>query len=241
MPPVESEGPRKDGDGKMTLKLGIVVVGQTPRIEITQVMTDMLGDSVEVVEKGALDGLSFEEIEALRPEKGMTLIATRLADGTQVTLGEEKIIPKVQDKIYALNEEGVDLIVLSCTGHFPRFESRCLIIESQKVVDHCVAALMHEGDRLGVLVPLPEQMALASQNLSHITKNVAVASASPFGPVEEIACAAKTLKEDRVDLVVMHCMGFTNEHRRVWRRICPAPVVLANSMVARTAAELLHS
>ncbi|MBW1732007.1 MAG: AroM family protein [Deltaproteobacteria bacterium] len=225
----------------MAQKVGMVVIGQTPRTEIMQVMREMLGDTVEVVEKGALDGLCLEEIKALRPEEGMTIIATRLADGTQVTLGEEKIIPKVQDKIYALNEEGVDLIVLSCTGHFPRFKSRCLIIEAQKVVDHCLAALMREGDRLGVLVPLPEQMTLARQSLSYITKNVAVTSASPFGPVEEVARAAETLKEEQVDLVVMHCMGFTNEHRRVWRRFCPAPVVIANSMVARITAELLQS
>ena len=55
-----------------------------------------------------------------------------------------------------------------------------------------------------MLVPVPEQMALTGQNLSHITKDVSTASASPFGPVEELAHAAETLNEKQVDLVLMH-------------------------------------
>ena len=223
----------------MRQKIGMVTIGQTPRSDIMPGMRQIIGDAVEVVEKGALDGLSLQEIQTFGPENGMTTVVTRLTDGAQVALGKEKIIPRIQANINELNEEGVDLIVVLCTGHLPRFESQCLLMRAQKVVDQCVGALINEHDTLGVLVPIPEQMAPARRNHMHITQNVVAASASPYGSVEELARAAETFEKNHVDLVVMHCMGFTNDHRSAVRRACPAPVVLANSIVARTAAELI--
>ena len=224
----------------MKKKIGMVAVGQAPRTDIMPGMKRVLGADVQVIEKGALDGLSLDEIQSLYPKEGMTTIVTRLADGTQVIIGEEEIIPRVQTKIKELNREGVELIVLLCTGHFPRFQSECLLIESQKVVDQCVAALIREPHALGVMVPLPEQMDHAKENLKHLTSNIVVASASPYGSVENVTKAAEVFKSADVELVVMHCMGFTNAHRRVIREVCGKPVLLSNSIVARTVAELVQ-
>ena len=167
----------------MKQKIGMVAVGQTPRTDVLSVMRPMVGENVEILEKGVLDGLSPEEIGALGPEPGMTTIATRLADGTQVKLGEEKLLPTIQTKITELNRDRVELIVLLCTGHFPSFESECPVLESQKIVDHCVAALVRPEDRLGVLVPLAEQMNAAREHLLHISRDVVAVSAAAFGPL----------------------------------------------------------
>lgn len=222
-------------------KIGLVAVGQTPRTDVLSVMRPMVGEGVEILEKGVLDRLSLEEMGNLGPAEGMTTIATRLADGTQVELAEEKILPMIQDKITELNREQVEFVVLLCTGHFPLFRSECPIIESQKIVDHCVASLVGSDDRLGVLVPLPEQMQGARENLSHISKNVVAESAAAYGPLEAIAKAAEGFRKSEVDWVVLHCMGYTNEHRSIIWRTCRRPVIVANSIVARTVAELLQT
>lgn len=222
-------------------KLGIVGVGQSPRVDILPGMRSVIGKNVEVIEKGVLDGLSIEEIRTLHPRRGITPICTRLADGTQVVVAEEAIIPRVQAKIDELNEQKVELIVLLCTGHFPRFKSSCLVLESQKIVDRCVEAVASNQHSLGVLVPLPEQVDSARQHLSHITPRIAVRSASPYGPKDGILQAAESLKTEGVDLVVMHCMGYRNEHRSLVRQRTGKPAILSNSIVARTAAELIHA
>jgi protein AroM len=224
----------------MKHKVGIVGVGQSPRTDIMPGMKEILGENIEVVEKGALDGLSIETIQSLYPKGGMTFLCTRLSNGTQVVIAEEEIIPRVQSKIEELNREKVELIILLCTGHFPGFESKCLLLEAQKVVDRCVEALVGSQHKMGLFVPLPEQREIAKKNLSYVTPHIEVRSASPYSPIEETIKGAETLRSEDIDLIVMHCMGYTRNHRRVVKEITRKPVLLANSIVARTAAELIQ-
>lgn len=222
-------------------KVGIVGVGQSPRVDIMPGMKEILGKNVEVIEKGALDGLSLEMIQSLYPGEGTTIICTRLSNGTQVVVAEDELIPRVQAKIKELNREEVELIILLCTGHFPRFESGCFLLEAQKVVDRCVEALVCDQDTIGLFVPLPEQRETAKQKLFYITPRIFAVSASPYSPMDETIKAAEALKAENIDLVVMHCMGYTKNHKKVVKEVTGKPVLLANSIVARTAAELIQS
>ena len=223
----------------MKQKIGMITVGQSPRDDIAPAMSRILGPRIEIIQKGALDGLSDTEIKSLAPEAAEVGLCTRLADGRQVVVVKEKILALVQARIDDLNQAAVDLIVLLCTGHFPRFESQCLIVEAQKIVDKCLEALVDERYTLGIVVPLAEQMDQAQQSLSHLTPKIDVAVASPYGPLEAVHEAAAELYQNRVDLVVLHCMGFSGEHRQVMRAVTQKPVLVANSIVARTLAELL--
>jgi protein AroM len=223
----------------MNRSVGMITVGQSPRDDIVPNMSQILGSNIEVIEKGALDGLSAEEIQSLAPKDGENPLCTRLSSGQQVILGKESLISLVQERIDELNGAAVDLIVLLCTGHFPRFKSRCLVVEAEKVVDRCVEALVDDRHTVGVVVPLPEQMRQAKEKLSTITPKVHVCSASPYGPQEEVRQAAEILCAKKVDLVVLHCMGFSADHRTAMRNITKRPVLMANAIVARTAAELL--
>lgn len=55
----------------MNQRVGMITVGQSPRDDIVPNMSQALGANIEVIEKGALDGLSTEEIQSLAP-KGWT-------------------------------------------------------------------------------------------------------------------------------------------------------------------------
>jgi protein AroM len=112
-------------------------------------------------------------------------------------------------------------------------------VEAQKIVDKCLEALVDDRRTLGIVVPLAEQMDQAQQSLSHLTPKIDVATASPYGPLEAVQKAAAKLYQNRVDLVVLHCMGFSSDHRQVMRAVTQKPVLVANSIVARTLAELL--
>ena len=87
----------------------------------------------------------------------------------------------------------------------------------------------------------PEQEAEIREQLIHITPNVVTVSASPYAGDTGIRVAAEQLNRHDPDLVVLHCMGFNREHRRIFRKITGMPVIVANSMVARTVAELLEA
>ena len=220
-------------------RIGMVGVGQSPRSDTLPGMIEVLGKDVEIIEKGALDGLTRKEIQSLYPKEGMYPICTRLVDASQVTVGKQELIPRVQAKIEELNQEGVELIVLLCTGHFPKFTSRCLLVEAERVVNRCTEALVSDYHTMGFMVPLPEQVESARKEFSYLTPHIVVVSASPYKPREEMLQAAETLREGKVDLVIMHCMGYTKEHKRIIREITGKPALQANTMVAHTVAELL--
>ena len=49
-------------------KVGLITVGQAPRSDVVPDMAAILGGDVEIVEAGALDGLTREQIAPLAPE-----------------------------------------------------------------------------------------------------------------------------------------------------------------------------
>jgi protein AroM len=202
-------------------------------------MASMIGESVELLEAGALDNMTSAELAAMAPVGDEVRLATRLADGSQIVISHEKTVPLVQERITELNQDGVDLILIMCTGHFPVFESRVLVLEAQKIVDHALEAVMGPERTLGVFVPLAEQAAGIADNLRHITPKVVAVSASPYQGAAGLERAAVKMAGLDPDLVVLHCMGYREEHRRIMSRTLSSPTMVANSMVARTIRELL--
>ena len=47
------------------IKVGAITIGQSPRTDVTQDILPLLGDQVELLQAGGLDGLTREEIEAV--------------------------------------------------------------------------------------------------------------------------------------------------------------------------------
>ena len=101
-------------------KVGLITVGQSPRSDVVPDMAAILGGDVEIVEAGALDGLTRAEMEPLAPEGDDEILVTRLADGSSVFVGKSKMITRIEAKIAALEDRGVALNVLLCTGEFPK-------------------------------------------------------------------------------------------------------------------------
>ena len=161
-------------------RLGIITVGQSPRSDIIPYMASMLGSGITVMEKGALDGFSPEQLKAMAPCSGEHCLATRLADGGQIVISHDKVVPLVQERIDQLNREGADIILLLCTGKFPVFQSKALLIESQRIVDHALEAVLGPDRTLGVFVPLAEQKEHMAQSMGHIASKVVAVSASPY-------------------------------------------------------------
>ena len=108
-----------DSERGITMKkIGAITVGQSPRVDLTPEIQPILGDSVEIIQAGALDGLSKEEIAKFVPRPGENVLVSRLTDGTSATFGESYILPRLQLCIDDLEQQGVSLILFLCTGEF---------------------------------------------------------------------------------------------------------------------------
>lgn len=222
----------------MANKIGILTIGQSPRIDMTPEMQTMFPDDVEVVEMGALDGLNDDELKDLAPHDGDVTLISRLANGSSVTVSEEAILPLLQEKITLLEEAGVRTTILACTGSFPPFDSQYPLLFPDALVCHFVAGVLPKG-KLGVIVPLPEQAEHMQRKWKRDGLDLAFAAASPYHADTDFEQAATVLTAENVDMIVLDCMGYNAEMKNRVKNVADVPVVLSRGVVARVAAELV--
>ena len=106
----------------------MVTIGQSPRTDVLLDIRDILGSDIEVIECGALDKLSMDEIAQLKPSKKENLLVSRMRDGSEVRLSHHKIIDRMQECLDRLQKDS-DMQVLLCTGEFPELYSKKLLIK----------------------------------------------------------------------------------------------------------------
>ena len=224
----------------MTRTVGMVTIGQAPRVDVVTEMAKLMG-SAEIIERGALDGLTPREIEPLAPAAGDELLVTRLRDGRAVFLAKRRVTPLVQQRIEELEAEGVALTVLLCTGAFHGLRARRPLVEPHKILLGMLRGIRFEG-RLGVLTPSARHVAQTEARWRSYGFDPVVAPLSPYdsahAPVSAPAIA-DALGAGSVGLVVLDCMGFRRETRVELEERLGVPVLAANLLVARLVAELV--
>ena len=217
--------------------IGAVTIGQTPRDDVVPHLRTALGDRFEILEGGALDGLSEDEIKTRTGRAGGDLLVTRLRGGSEIQVREELVTPRLQDCIRSL-ESRAELILLLCTGDFPTLESSLPLLYPRLLLRNIVRSLA--PSRLGVLTPAREQIETQHQRWSGLAGRIVVEQASPYRRPEDLDAATESLRQAGVDLAVMDCIGYTQPMKQRVRSRLERPVLLASTLLARVAAELLE-
>jgi protein AroM len=221
-------------------RVGLITVGQAPRSDVVPDMAAMLGADVDILEAGALDGLSRERIATLAPEGDDEILVTRLADATSVFVGKSHVIPLVEARIAALEDRGAELNVLLCTGAFPKLRARKPMLEPQQLLLGLLRAMTFPG-KLGVLTPSERHVPQTAERWRKSGFDPVVAPLSPYEEEDAAAVrrASETLRAGGAGIVVMDCIGFKRKTRDEVAHLTGAPTLVANLLVARVAAELL--
>ena len=214
----------------MPRKVAFVTIGQSPRSDVTPEVLAETRSSFDVVERGALDGLTDAEIAALAPRAGEQRLVSRLKDGREVILGKPAIDARLHAIFAELDTQDFDLIVLICTGHFTSFRLRTPFIEPQHLVDHVVQGLAYGKSRIGVVLPNVKQV----EEFHGIPgMEVQVTHASPYaeeGRMERLREAGRELAG--TDLIIMHCIGYSEAMRQAVREGSGKPVLVSRQIVA---------
>ncbi len=216
-------------------RIAFVTIGQSPRDDIMDEMLPVIGAGIDVHEVGALDGLNAGEIAAMAPQGGEAQLATRLRDGSEAITSKAQTATRVQAIMDRLDEEDFHLVVMLCTGYFEGLHTRTLMVEAQRVVDRMVDALSHGDHSLGIMVPLAGQEKQVRET-RNIRDSDRITHASPYSE-GRLEAAADELSG--TDLIVMHCMGYTEPMREVVAGVTGKPVLLARRVVANAVAQLV--
>ncbi len=222
----------------MKKAIGMVTIGQTPREDVTPDLKKIWGDGIEIIEKGALDGLSKEEIEGFKPEEGDYTLVTRLRDGSHAIIAKKYILPRLQNAIDELNAQEIPLILLLCTGAFPEFKSEAIIIRPQAIIHKTVAAIA-AGKTVGIITPLPDQVMQCREKWLESEVDIKVEYGSPYGPKEDLIQGIKRLSENDLSFIVLDCMGYSAVMKDMIKEMINIPIVLPRTLIARIIREMI--
>lgn len=219
------------------ITVGLVTIGQSPRPDV---LASMFGDrhSVPCLEAGALDQIDRDELVRLRPEAGEHPLVTRLRDGSEFVIAKQRLIPYLQRAVTRAVAQGASLIVVLCTGAFPRLEAGVPVIYPDRLLTQTVDAVLPSGT-IGVMMPHTGQLDSMREKWRRPGRAFTGVAVSPYDAGASLGAAARELVASGADLIVMDCMGFTAAMKRAVVREAGVPAVLANRLVGRVVEELV--
>ena len=126
-----------------------------------------------------------------------------------------------------------------CTGVFPEFDTKKLILRPDKLLEKMVDAIIEKGT-LGILTPIQEQV-LQTRRKWETGKpklKVVVEHALPYATADQVTAAAEELSKREVDLTVLDCIGYNKAMKKIVREVTGRPAILPRTILARTISEL---
>jgi len=218
-------------------KIGMLTIGQSPRDDILPPLKEILGEGFEIVEAGALDDLTLEEVEGIEFRPDDYLLVSRMRDGTEVRIHKRLVLPLLQERIRGLEEEGVRITVIMCTGRFPQFESKGLIVTPQEILKGVLKATLKKG-KLAVVYPAKEQTPSAEREYGREGITIYADHLSPYEGESGLEHLAERLSEADPDLILLNCFGFSSKVKEVVVEKTGKPAIQSNALVARVLKEL---
>lgn len=220
-------------------KLAILTIGQSPRIDAVSDIETVLGNGVHVVEYGALDRFSEEEaIEKLKPSDNERVLVSRLRSGREIKMSEEKVHKLVEETINIIERDGIDKTLLFCTGKFPQYKYKGLLIVPYELI-HGITKILAKEEKVGIIIPNEDQVESSIRFWAESGVKVVVKTVSPYTEgIEEFSKKAKDFKDEDVSFIVLDCMGYSMEMKKMVLEKSKKPVLLSRSFVGSVVKEL---
>ena len=216
--------------------LGIITIGQSPRPDFERAF-GAHAPNAEVRVMGALDGLSHAEIDVLAAKPTNYPLLVKLADQSTRSIGMAEIHKQVQIRANDFAALGAKVIVVACAGGFPDIHSTGLVVMPGKIVP-AIANAIAPRCRIGIVSPLREQAPAAEAKWRADGFDPIVTWMSPFGN-HQFDEPVAVMSDPSIELVVLDCLGHNDDDRREFSRMCGKPVLLAQTIAARVAGELI--
>lgn len=214
--------------------IAFVTIGQSPRPDLSDAIEQALPGHSRCVHAGVLDGLTDEQIATQYGVRDSDFpLITRLSDGRTVSIAEPQAGQGLQRLVDRLEAEGVHVIVVLCTGHFPDLRARrAWLLEPDRVVVSVVRSLAGNAT-LGLVAPLQAQLPQICGKWSQGATSLPSLAASPYGPIEDLVDAAAQLQAQGAEAIVLDCMGYNEDHKRaLLAHEIAVPVFVSASVLA---------
>lgn len=218
-------------------RIGMMTIGQSPRPDIVPDMISRLPHEVDVLEIGALDNLSLDDVRKLAPHEGEPWVVTAMRDGTEVFVAKRQLDPLMQQCVDQLEQQGVDLIVPLCASDWSSLSCSCAFINPGIALDQIVQSMTRPRGVLGIVAPTEPQAMLSLDRWAGSPLRVVASCAQPFASDaqerdRQCEAAGKKLADENADLIYMNCMGHNEHMRSLVRQTSQRPTVTANGLIS---------
>jgi len=217
-------------------KIGMLTIGQTPRTDVLPPLMEIMGPGYEFVEAGALDGLTKRQVDRLGIRDDDYVLATRLSDGEEVKIAKRAIIPLLQGKLTELEAGGVRLTVVMCTGKFPAFKSKGLVVTPSEILRGVLEASLKSG-KLAVVYPAIEQIDYLEHEFGRTGVELYGDYYSPYDS-SGLEGLCERLREQKPDLVFLNCFGHGRDLKAAVEDATGVPAIQSNAVIAKVLTEL---
>lgn len=133
-------------------RIGALTIGQSPRPDLVDPLKQILPEC-EVLQAGALDALTIKELpevaDATYP------LVTRMQNGSQITVDESFLAPKLDGALKLLEARGVLATLLMCAGTFTNLRGTQPIYKPFNIGCSVLRALNMKS--IGLIAPVIEQ------------------------------------------------------------------------------------
>ncbi|MDJ0388818.1 AroM family protein [Roseomonas sp. E05] len=213
--------------------LRVLVIGQAPRRELEEQIA-LAVPGLRIAMEGALDGMTRQEIARdAAPQGNADTLFTVLPSGETTTISKAVVTARLAEK---LQHGGPTL--LCCTGSFQGLPQRADLVQPSAVLNALSAALLPRG-RLGIFLPLPEQLAPLGAKRAREGLETVLRSLRPLSDEATVDAAAREMAAQKPDLVLLDCMSYTRADKERMARHLDCPILLSIATAARAAACLL--
>ena len=217
-------------------KIGMLTIGQTPRNDLIPGLMEILGPGYEVVEAGALDDHTMDDVNRIDLNPDHYILVSRMRDGTEIKITKKVVIPKMQGQLDRLEEQGVRLTVVMCTGKFPQFRSRGLVVTPSEVLKGVIEGSLKVG-KLAVVYPTEEQILYAEKDFGREGVEVYADAVSPYED-DDVKGLLERLVKEEPDLVFLNCFGFPPSIKKQVQEATGKPTIHSSALIARVIKEL---
>lgn len=220
------------------IKIGAITVGQSPRQDVMVDLNPIFEGRAIVIQRGALDGMTKEAIAELAPCEGDYVLVSKLVDGSWVRFAERHIIKFLQEAINALVSDGVKIIMMLCTGEFnDALSSPVPLLYPEKILSAIVPVIC-DCEKIAIVAPDVEQTIQLMNRWENIVKRPEIYIANPYEGTDPINRILPDLQKSDAELVVLDCIGYTSEMKKLIQKEAGKLVVLPRTLLAEIACEI---
>ena len=218
--------------------LGIVTIGQSPRPDLASAF-GAFAPGARIAVRGALDDASLAQVDEWSSLPTGYPLLVRLSDGTTREIGRDLIHPLVVAAAVKLVADGATAVVVACAGDFPAVPCPVPVVLPGRLLPAVVRALVADT-RIGIVTPVRGQVEAADAKWRRDGFDPVVTWAEPDDHAA-LDRAAAMLRDAGVPMIVLDCMGHADPAARRLEAGSGVRVLLAQSLVARVAGELVRA